>query len=154
MVEAESREADESQRDSRSHRPGSQKQDRAKRLADPRQRVGAQGEALAATALEAQGMQVLARNWRCRAGEIDIVALETVSGRRTLVFCEVKSRTGLGFGSPLEAITYAKLRKLRQLSAHWLATQDVHADDIRLDAIGVVLLRGRLPELTHVRAIG
>lgn len=132
----------------------SPKQCPADQGADPRQRVGAQGEDLAAAALEAQGMQVLARNWRCKVGEIDIVALELVDGRRTLVFCEVKCRTGLGFGSPLEAITHAKLRKLRQLSAHWLATEDVHADDIRLDAVGVVLIRAKAPEITHVRAIG
>lgn len=99
-------------------------------------------------------MRVLARNWRCKVGEIDIIALELIDGHRTLVFCEVKSRTGLGFGLPLEAITYAKLRKLRQLSAHWLAANELHVDDIRLDAIGVVLIRGQAPELTHVRAIG
>lgn len=154
MVKGESREKEGSPHDSGSQQRRFQPQGSADRSVHPRQRVGAQGEALAATALEAQGMQVLARNWRCKAGEIDIIALETVDGRRTVVFCEVKSRTGLGFGSPLEAITYAKLRKLRQLSAHWLATEDVHADDIRLDAIGVVLIRGHVPELTHVRAIG
>jgi putative endonuclease len=77
-----------------------------------------------------------------------------VQGRLTLVFCEVKCRTGLGFGNPLEAITYAKLRKLRQLSAQWLATEELRADDVRIDAIGVVLLPGQQPQLTHVRGIG
>ncbi len=66
-------------------------------------------------------MEMLERNWQCAVGEIDIVAEELERGRRTVVFCEVKCRTGLGFGDPLEAITYAKLRKLRQLAGEWLA---------------------------------
>ena len=119
-----------------------------------RQRVGVRGEDLAVAELESQGMQVLARNWRCKLGEIDVVALERSNGRHVLVFCEVKCRTGLGFGGPLESITYAKLRKLRQLTAEWLATEDAHADGIRLDAIGVLMLPGHPPQLTHVRGIG
>ena len=119
-----------------------------------RQEVGARGEDLAVAELQRQGMQVVARNWRCRLGEIDVVAVDVVQGRRTLVFCEVKCRTGRGFGAPLESITHTKLRKLRQLAAHWLATEPLRADDIRLDAIGVVLLPGCRPELTHVRGIG
>jgi putative endonuclease len=67
-----------------------------------RQRVGVRGEDLAVAELSRQGMQILARNWRCRLGEIDIVALETTGDRSTVVFCEVKCRTGLGFGAPLE----------------------------------------------------
>jgi putative endonuclease len=109
---------------------------------------------LAVSELEQQGMLVVARNWRCKLGEIDIVAVEVVAGRRILVFCEVKCRTGLGFGGPLESITYAKLRRLRQLTAQWLATEPVHADEIRLDAIGVLMLPGVRPELTHLRGIG
>jgi putative endonuclease len=119
-----------------------------------RRRVGVRGEDLAAAELSRQGMQILARNWRCRLGEIDIVALETAGDRSTLVFCEVKCRTGLGFGAPLESITYAKLRRLRQLTAQWLATEPGQADQIRIDAVGVVLIPGRQPELTHVRGIG
>ena len=55
-------------------------------------------------------------------GELDIVALDRSDGRRTAVFCEVKCRTGLGYGDPLEAITYAKVRRLRQLAAEWMAS--------------------------------
>lgn len=119
-----------------------------------RQRVGFRGEDLAVAELERQGMQILARNWRCRLGEIDVVARELEAGRSTLVFCEVKCRTGLGFGAPLESITYAKLRKLRQLTAQWLATEHEQADHVRIDAIGIVLIAGAQPDLTHVRGIG
>lgn len=119
-----------------------------------RQEVGQRGEELAAAELERQGLTVLARNWRCRHGEIDIVALENADGRRTVVFCEVKCRTGRGFGDPLEAITYAKQAKLRALAAEWLAVTGVRPDAVRIDAIGVLLPPRALPSLTHVRGIG
>ena len=119
-----------------------------------RQQVGRQGEDLACAELVRQGMEVLDRNWRCALGEIDIVAAEVADRGVTLVFCEVKCRTGLGFGHPLEAITFAKMRTLRQLAAHWLRQHQVTAKGIRLDAIGVVMLPGREPSLTHVKAVG
>ena len=119
-----------------------------------RRQVGERGEDLAAAELEHQGMVLLDRNWRCGIGEIDIIAAELVGGARTVVFCEVKCRTGLGFGDPLEAITYAKLRKLRQLAGEWLAASGRRPDAIRLDAVGVVMIPGQPPRLTHVRGIG
>jgi putative endonuclease len=119
-----------------------------------RQALGARGEDLAVAELQRQGMEVLARNWRCRLGEIDVVAAEMVDGRTTVVFCEVKTRSGLGFGHPLEAITWAKRRKLRALAAEWLAAHEVHAATIRIDAIGVLLVRGEAPRLTHVKGVG
>jgi putative endonuclease len=117
-------------------------------------RLGVRGEDLAVAELELQGMTLLARNWRCRVGEIDIIAKETVGGRTTVVFCEVKCRSGLGFGDPLEAITYAKVRKLRQLAAEWLAETGAQPDAIRVDAIGIVLSRGSAPIVRHERGIG
>lgn len=119
-----------------------------------KQQVGVRGEDLAVAELRQQGMEILARNWRCRTGEIDIVAAEQVGGRCTLVFVEVKCRTGLGFGHPLEAITWAKIRKLRQLAAEWMTVHQRAASAVRIDAIGVVLMAGQAPELTHVRAVG
>lgn len=128
--------------------------ERAVRGSASRQQVGGLGEDLAVAELERQGMEIIARNWRCLAGELDVIAVEVVGDHRTLVFCEVKCRTGLGFGDPLEAITGAKLRKLRQLAAQWLITEGMHADNIRIDAVGVVMLRDQPPRLTHVRGIG
>lgn len=123
------------------------------RRAVSRQEVGARGEDLAAAELTQQGFRIVERNWRCRAGEIDIVALDTSDGQQTMVFCEVKCRTGLGFGAPLESITHSKLRRLRQLAAEWLSVHQVTADGIRLDAVGVVMLPGQQPTLTHIRGI-
>ncbi len=119
-----------------------------------RQQVGVRGEDLAVAELRRQGMEIVERNWRCRLGEIDIIAMDPAPGGPALVFCEVKCRTGLGFGHPLEAITWAKTRKLRSLAAEWMRGQRLGVASIRLDAIGVVMIPGREPELTHVRAIG
>lgn len=121
---------------------------------DARRALGARGEDMAVAELRRQGLEVLERNWRCRLGEIDIVATETVDGRTTVVFCEVKCRSGLGFGDPLEAITWAKLRRLRSLAAEWMRVHDVKAATVRLDAVGVLLIRGQEPTVRHVRAVG
>ena len=119
-----------------------------------KQQLGVRGEDLACAELERQGLQVLERNWRCRLGEIDIVAADGGESGLTLVFCEVKCRSGLGFGHPLEAITFAKMQTLRQLAAVWMRQHHVKASSIRLDAIGVVLIPGDEPSVTHVRAVG
>ena len=121
---------------------------------ESKQQLGVRGEDLACAELQRQGMQVLERNWRCRLGEIDIVATEAGANGLTLVFCEVKCRSGLGFGHPLEAITFSKMRTLRQLAALWMREHHLRASAIRLDAIGVVLASGQEPSLTHVRAVG
>ncbi|WP_114561489.1 YraN family protein [Desertihabitans aurantiacus] len=117
-----------------------------------RQALGRLGETLAAGLLEEQGCEVLERNWRCSEGEIDIVAREPSTA--TYVFCEVKCRRGLGWGDPLEAITWAKLRKLRQLAAIWSSRADPRPERIRIDAVGVVLRPGEMPLLSHVRGVG
>ena len=96
---------------------------RAPRQAGPgprsghRQRLGARGEQLAADWYTAQGYQVVARNWRCREGELDLV----VARDGELVFCEVKTRSSDRFGTPAEAVTPAKQRRLRVLAARFLA---------------------------------
>jgi putative endonuclease len=121
---------------------------------ESKKQLGVRGEHLACAELERQGMRILERNWRCRLGEIDIVAAEADATGLTLVFCEVKCRSGLGFGHPLEAITYTKMRTLRQLAALWMREHRMKASSIRLDVIGVVLVPGREPSLTHRRAVG
>jgi putative endonuclease len=123
-------------------------------VTESKRQLGVRGEDLACAELERQGMRVLERNWRCRLGEIDIVAAETGEKGVTLVFCEVKCRSGLGFGHPLEAITFAKMRTLRQLAALWMREHRLKAATIRLDVIGVVLVPGTEPSVTHVRAVG
>jgi putative endonuclease len=82
-----------------------------------RRRLGSRGEQLTADWYVTRGYRVVARNWRCREGEIDLV----VEGERDLVFCEVKTRTSDRFGMAAEAVTLAKQRRLRVLAARYLA---------------------------------
>lgn len=118
-----------------------------------KQRRGARGEDWAEQVLSEAGMFVIDRNWRCREGEIDLIAIDEVDGESTLVFCEVKYRTGTGFGTPLEAITADKVRRLRRAVARWLTERQVTTRRIRLDAIGLLDVPGQELRITHVRGI-
>ncbi len=109
--------------------------------------VGRYGETVAARFLEASGLTVLDRNWRCRDGEIDIVARED----GTVVFCEVKTRRGLDFGPPVEAVTPVKVRRLRGLALRWLTEQRSPYVDIRFDVISVVARSRGAAAVEHLR---
>jgi putative endonuclease len=112
--------------------------------------LGREGEQAAAGYLEGCGFRILDRNWRCADGEIDIVAAD----RRTFVVCEVKTRSGTRFGTPLDAVGQAKRRRLRRLAAQWLAAHGSRYDQIRIDVVG--LLRDGAGGFTieHVRGVG
>jgi putative endonuclease len=115
-----------------------------------RQALGQYGESLAARHLTGQGMVVLDHNWRCPAGEIDLVLRDG----RVLVICEVKTRSSTACGSPLEAVTAIKVERLRRLAAHWLEAHPVHPTEIRIDMVGI-LRPPRGPSMVeHVRGIG
>ena len=105
---------------------------------------------MAAAYLRSLGWELLARNWRCPDGEVDLVALDN-TGVPTTVIVEVKTRSGLGFGDPLESITVAKLAKLRTLALCW---RQAHPEQraLRIDAIGV-LRTANGPRLRHVRGL-
>lgn len=115
--------------------------------------LGKHGEDLAVEHLESTGLTVIDRNWHCPDGEIDIVAVGERAGETTLVFCEVKTRRGLGYGTPLEAITELKVRRLRRLMVRWLHENRIPANHLRLDAIGVLMLPGHEPVVEHVAGI-
>ena len=119
-----------------------------------RSTIGKAGEDLAASYLERLGWRIVDRNWRfSRVGEIDIVAVEPSGGRGTLVFCEVKARSGTGFGDPLESITVGKLKRLHRLACAWMATHPTGFDQVRIDAIGVLSLPGGPATIDHVQAV-
>jgi putative endonuclease len=96
--------------------------------------LGRRGEAAAADYLRRLGWTILDRNWRCRDGELDIVAYD---GRRHVV-CEVKTRASTRYGDPVEAITPAKAARLRRLAAQWAGRHGVGAAQIRIDVLGLV----------------
>lgn len=111
--------------------------------------LGRYGEDLAVVHLERQGLTILSRNWRCSLGELDIIARDG----SCLVVCEVKTRSSDRFGSPLEAVGPRKVRRLRQLALRWLDEQQVHAPEIRFDAIGIVQPPAGPPVLQHVKGV-
>ena len=116
----------------------------------PSMQLGQDGEALAAQRLIDDGFVVLDRNWRCREGELDIVARDCDG---TLVFCEVKTRSSTLFGEPSEAVSRVKAGRIRTLALRWLeAHPTLRGGEVRFDVISVVRRRGFAPELEHLRA--
>jgi putative endonuclease len=112
--------------------------------------LGAYGERLAAAHLLEQGMVVLDRNWRCDAGEIDLVLRDGA----VLVVCEAKTRSSVSCGTPQEAVTPAKLARLRRLAAAWVAAHDVQPREVRIDMVAVLRPRRGRSQVDHVRGLG
>jgi putative endonuclease len=120
--------------------------------------LGRYGEEVAAEHLRAAGLTIVARNWRCREGEVDIVALDG----DVLVMCEVKTRRGVGFGTPLDAVTPAKAARLRRLALRWLADQRAGANavgteefarytEVRFDVVSVLRPLCGATSVEHLR---
>lgn len=109
-------------------------------MTQARRRLGAAGEDRAAAWYHRQGYEIVARNWRCRDGELDLVCRRG----RSLVFCEVKTRRSADFGHPAEAVTPAKQQRIRGLAARFLAEVPLafRPGEIRFDVAGI--LAGRL----------
>jgi putative endonuclease len=110
------------------------------------QALGRRGEDIAAAYLQRQGLVLLSRNWRCRHGELDLVATD---GRR-LVVCEVKTRSGDRFGHPSEAVTARKAGRIRQLTRFWLAEHRVRWCEIRFDVLSVHWPPDGPPRVEHL----
>lgn len=106
-----------------------------------RRRLGNRGEAAAALFYEGIGYEVLARQWRCREGEIDLVLAKP----GLIVFCEVKTRASSDFGHPAESITRAKQQRIRRSAARWLERETSarghgrKARTLRFDAASVMV---------------
>ncbi len=111
--------------------------------------LGAYGERLAARHLVGQGMVVLDRNWRCDAGEIDLVLRDGA----VLVVCEVKTRTSDVCGTPHEAVTPEKLARLARLGARWAEAHGVHPPETRIDLVAVHRPRRGPSTVEHVRGL-
>ena len=104
-------------------------------MTDQRRATGARGEAAVASWYEARGYEVLARNWSCREGELDLI----VRSGRVFVFCEVKTRATDAFGVPAEAVTRDKQMRLRRLAARWLEDDaPLRPLEIRFDVAAVL----------------
>lgn len=120
--------------------------------------LGRRGEQMAAEHLTALGWRIIDRNWRCAQGELDIVADDA----GTTVVVEVKTRSSLAYGHPLDAVTPRKLARLRRLAGAWCSAQEAGAVGaghraLRIDVIGVVLSNGpggAMVALDHLRQVG
>jgi putative endonuclease len=117
-----------------------------------RTEIGALGEQLAVEHLQATGLRILTRNWRCRYGELDVIAADDAA--RVVVFVEVKTRTTDLFGGVAQAVTPDKVRRIRRLAGLWLAGQSGSWSQVRIDVVGIRIGRRQVPELTHLQGVG
>jgi putative endonuclease len=109
--------------------------------------VGRYGEDVAARHLLEAGFDVLARNWRCSAGEIDIVARDG----DVVVICEVKTRSSLAYGLPAEAVTAKKAARLRELALWWLREHPAGGSPVRFDVVSVLRSARGAASVQHLR---
>jgi len=107
--------------------------------------LGKEGERVAELYLKHKGYKLVERNYRCSAGELDLIVLD----RRVIVFVEVKTRSGPGFGSPLEAVEFHKQRKMIQAAQYFLSAKRLHQRDARFDVVGISW-PGREPVVEHI----
>ncbi|MEV4638525.1 YraN family protein [Actinoplanes sp. NPDC049548] len=117
-------------------------------MTNQRRAIGAYGERLAEHHLSQQGLVILARNWRCSAGEIDLILRDGDD----LVFCEVKTRRSETYGAPAEALSRAKVQRLRRLAARWLAENTVRPREVRFDVVAVTPQPKGPAQIEHLRA--
>ncbi len=116
---------------------------------DPRRRFGNRGEDLAAVFLMSRGFKILARNWSCRLGEIDVIAEKN----GVVHFVEVKTRRSNAYGNPEEAITRQKRLHLRRTVETYLAQSRVSLRAFQVDALAILAMPGASPEYTYIENI-
>ena len=109
--------------------------------------LGKQGEELARAHLQKQGYRILEQNFRTRLGEIDLVAEDN----GTLVFVEVKARSGRTYGSPFDAITYAKRVQISKVALEYLGRNNKHENPARFDVVSVSLADTTHPEIEIIK---
>jgi putative endonuclease len=110
--------------------------------------LGRHGEQLARQHLAQQGMKILARNYRCPSGEIDLIALD--SAGPTLVFAEVKTRRDDAYTDPEAAVDADKRRRIKKAAAYYLARHDCDGYNVRFDVVSVVIPPGSPPRVKHI----
>lgn len=111
--------------------------------------LGDYGERVATGYLQSQGMIILDRNWRCRYGELDIIARDG----NVVVVCEVKTRSGVRHGTPVEAVSPQKAHRLRRLSAYWLQEHCMHPQALRIDVISIRVPRRGAPHVEQIAGV-
>jgi putative endonuclease len=115
-------------------------------VVDGRRETGRRGEDAAAALVARLGWRLVGRNFRCRAGEIDLIALDG----DTVVFLEVRSRSHDGRGTPLESVDVRKQAQVGRVARHFLAMRGWHERAARFDVIGI-RWDADPPAVEHVR---
>ena len=115
-----------------------------------KQELGAKGESLARDMYKIKGYRIVKQNFKCKVGEIDLICIRD----KTLVFCEVKTRTRLTFGLPAESVDEKKKRHLRRVASSYLSQglrlNRLYKDfDIRFDVVEVIFV-GIKCEVNHI----
>ncbi len=110
--------------------------------------LGAKGEQIAIDFLKNKGYQILETNWRIGKAELDIIA----KFGKEMIFIEVKTRSGTGYGHPFEAITSIKIARMRKLVSQWCLRNGQTGFDIRLDAIAVLVRNGKVG-IEHIKQV-
>lgn len=110
--------------------------------------IGQRGEDAAVAYLERAGLTIVERNWRCKSGEIDIVALDG----KTLVLCEVKTRRTVAKGSPEDAVTPTKQRRITRLAEAYIQSAGIDPVAVRFDVVSILVLAQDRALLRHHRA--
>jgi len=110
-------------------------------------RLGNEGERATADYLSERGYHILERNFRCRGGEVDLIALDGA----TLVFIEVKLRRSLARGAPIEAVTAVKQSRVRKAAQVYLAYSGRVFSRIRFDVVAI-MKSGKNTDITHLKA--
>ena len=114
-------------------------------MSNNRQNLGRRGEDIATGYLEKRGYHIITRNFRTPLGEIDIVARD----KSSIVFIEVKSRTGTGYGSPASAVTLKKQRQISRVALLYIKEHNLHDAPARFDVVSI-LLSGGSSRIEHI----
>lgn len=117
------------------------------RPGDRRRALGSAGERAVADWYQQHGYEVLDQNWRHRSGELDLVLRHT----HTIVFCEVKTRRSDAFGTPAEAVTRDKQRRIRALATQWLEEHPSTRGELRFD-VAAVMVGANSPTIDVIEA--
>ena len=116
--------------------------------------LGSRGEKLARRFLRRRGLKILAQNYRCGAGEIDIIALDRSTDTRgageTITFVEVKTRSSDYYTYPESAVNAAKRRRLEKIADYYLANHDAEGLNIRFDVVSIVIGPDRRPKIKYI----
>ncbi|MBF8984298.1 YraN family protein [Lutibacter sp. B2] len=111
--------------------------------------LGNLGENMARKYLQEHGYKIVCSNYRCKIGEIDIIAYKNDS----YIFVEVKTRRNFSFGRPIEAITPNKVRTIMKVAQCYMSNFKLYSFGMRFDAIEVIILPSRVPEINHIENI-